>query len=92
MSLIKSGGELRLCETTATPLWEGANLSEESNNKRSWDIKSVIIAGLVFLSGRTSFHIFVVYKYSKMQLYNGFGINEVYYKQDKKYNVISEPS
>ena len=33
-SLIQSGGGKRICEATATPEMEGANLSEKSNNKR----------------------------------------------------------
>lgn len=34
ISLIQSDGESRLYEVTATPVKEGANLSEQSNNKR----------------------------------------------------------
>jgi len=34
ISLIQSDGESRLYEVTATPAKEGANLSEQSNNKR----------------------------------------------------------
>ena len=34
LSLIQSGGGKRIYEATATPYAEGANLSEQSNNKR----------------------------------------------------------
>ena len=34
LSLIQSGGGKRIYEATATPESEGANLSEQSNNKR----------------------------------------------------------
>lgn len=49
-SLIKSGGDIRICETRQPPLKEGANLSEKSNNK--WKINKIVrstLSGLFIL-------------------------------------------
>lgn len=46
-SLIKSGGDIRICEARQPPLEEGANLSEKSNNKwRSNRIVRSTLSGL----------------------------------------------
>lgn len=56
-SLIKSGGDIRICEARQPPLEEGANLSEKSNNK--WRINRIVRSTL------SGLFIFVLFRASK---------------------------